>query len=258
MLNLVVADPNDDSLRRQSAPVVMQSRDVTSKNKSSSDCKDDPEKLEKEGSDDGDEQDQSDEENESSENNRPRFAVKLFKPLRKGDADESDSSEKGNNSSDENPVSENKTELTKLKSPERKSFKNIFTERMNQLNQRQPKPKVFNDEVMTSPQNKVEKKKVSPLKSSVMTDSKRMNKLNKRQPKPKVFHDEMPTSPPKEVLKKNTSLLKSPVITDSKPIDWSVGDIVWGKVSGHPWWPCKVGEERVSGLYTKMQGEILS
>jgi hypothetical protein len=48
----------------------------------------------------------------------------------------------------------------------------------------------------------------------------------------------------------------SPSVTqEGKPIEWSLGDCLWGKVSGHPWWPCMVSHELSSGIYTKMQGK---
>lgn len=45
---------------------------------------------------------------------------------------------------------------------------------------------------------------------------------------------------------------------EGKPIEWSVGDCLWGKVTGHPWWPCMVSYELNSGIYTKMQGKYYS
>lgn len=43
---------------------------------------------------------------------------------------------------------------------------------------------------------------------------------------------------------------------DEKPCEWLVGDLVWSKVSGHPWWPCMVAYDPNLGIYTKMQGGI--
>ena len=44
---------------------------------------------------------------------------------------------------------------------------------------------------------------------------------------------------------------------DEKPCEWLVGDLVWSKVSGHPWWPCMVAYDPNLGIYTKMKGKNL-
>ncbi|XP_071947092.1 histone-lysine N-methyltransferase NSD2-like [Antedon mediterranea] len=41
---------------------------------------------------------------------------------------------------------------------------------------------------------------------------------------------------------------------DEKPCEWLVGDLVWSKVSGHPWWPCMVAYDPNLGIYTRMKG----
>lgn len=201
--------------RRQSAPVVMQTTEAEVTDEIA--AKDGREQSETGSGETADDDIENSDDESEEENNKPKFAIKLFKSSRKekpvkiDKETQEDEEDKTNVSEVECSKPENQAVLTKLKSPERKSFKNIFTERMNML--------------------------------------------NKRQPKPKVFHDEVETSPPKEVEKKKVSPLKSPMTPDSKPIDWSVGDIVWGKVAGHPWWPCKIAEEEQSGEFTKMQGK---
>ncbi len=45
-----------------------------------------------------------------------------------------------------------------------------------------------------------------------------------------------------------------PQAYDEKPCEWLVGDLVWSKVSGHPWWPCMVAYDPNLGIYTKMKG----
>ena len=32
---------------------------------------------------------------------------------------------------------------------------------------------------------------------------------------------------------------------------WVVGDMMWARVAGHPWWPCMVSPDPVSGQFTK-------
>ena len=38
------------------------------------------------------------------------------------------------------------------------------------------------------------------------------------------------------------------------PPKWLVGDMVWSKVSGHPWWPCMVSYDPLLGIYTRFKG----
>lgn len=35
---------------------------------------------------------------------------------------------------------------------------------------------------------------------------------------------------------------------------YSVGDLVWAKVSGYPWWPCMVSADPLLHSYTKLKG----
>ncbi|XP_077992011.1 histone-lysine N-methyltransferase NSD2-like isoform X2 [Glandiceps talaboti] len=43
-------------------------------------------------------------------------------------------------------------------------------------------------------------------------------------------------------------------VYEEKPCEWLVGDLVWSKVSGHPWWPCMVAYDPNMGVYTRMKG----
>lgn len=40
----------------------------------------------------------------------------------------------------------------------------------------------------------------------------------------------------------------------SHPIKWQIGDLLWGHVSGHPWWPGMVSSDPFSGLFTTIKG----
>nr|XP_006812995.1 PREDICTED: histone-lysine N-methyltransferase NSD2-like isoform X2 [Saccoglossus kowalevskii] len=52
--------------------------------------------------------------------------------------------------------------------------------------------------------------------------------------------------------------VKSPApVYEEKPCEWLVGDLVWSKVSGHPWWPCMVAYDPNLGVYTRMKGSGL-
>ncbi|KAL8580841.1 hypothetical protein ACOMHN_017345 [Nucella lapillus] len=39
----------------------------------------------------------------------------------------------------------------------------------------------------------------------------------------------------------------------SNPIKWHIGDLLWGHVSGHPWWPGMVSSDPFSGLFTAIK-----
>ncbi|XP_022091753.1 histone-lysine N-methyltransferase NSD2-like [Acanthaster planci] len=55
---------------------------------------------------------------------------------------------------------------------------------------------------------------------------------------------------PKPTLQANPP----PTSFDEKPCEWLVGDLVWSKVTGHPWWPCMVAYDPNLGIYTRMKG----
>ncbi|KAB0398230.1 hypothetical protein E2I00_008819 [Balaenoptera physalus] len=38
-------------------------------------------------------------------------------------------------------------------------------------------------------------------------------------------------------------------------LKYSVGDLVWSKVSGYPWWPCMVSDDPLLHSYTKLKGQ---
>lgn len=37
-------------------------------------------------------------------------------------------------------------------------------------------------------------------------------------------------------------------------LKYNIGDLVWSKVSGFPWWPCMVSADPVLHSYTKLKG----
>ena len=47
----------------------------------------------------------------------------------------------------------------------------------------------------------------------------------------------------------------TPPVEDDKPPTWLVGDLVWSKVSGHPWWPCMVTYDPHLGIFTKIKSK---
>lgn len=96
----------------------------------------------------------------------------------------------------------------------------------------------------------------------------------KRQRKPKVVIDMEELSKGEKSSSRNPSLsgsnlddslepelnkaatLTSPVV--EKPAEWKMGDQLWAKVAGHPWWPCMVAKDPYEDLYTKMKGELIN
>jgi hypothetical protein len=46
-----------------------------------------------------------------------------------------------------------------------------------------------------------------------------------------------------------------PPVVD-KPTEWNIGDQLWAKVAGHPWWPCMIAKDPYEDLFTKMKGEV--
>ena len=33
---------------------------------------------------------------------------------------------------------------------------------------------------------------------------------------------------------------------------WIIGDMLWARVTGHPWWPCMVGLDPSQTMYTRI------
>ncbi|KAK2154206.1 hypothetical protein NP493_2211g00002 [Ridgeia piscesae] len=50
--------------------------------------------------------------------------------------------------------------------------------------------------------------------------------------------------------------LAPPVTAEKLPARWLVGDLMWAKVSGHPWWPCMVAYDPYQGIYTRIKGDL--
>ncbi|XP_071502155.1 histone-lysine N-methyltransferase NSD2-like [Diadema antillarum] len=76
--------------------------------------------------------------------------------------------------------------------------------------------------------------------------------------KPPTFAQRKDTAKAAKVgnLLKGPQLKQSAPSVDEKPCEWLVGDLVWSKVSGHPWWPCMVAYDPNLGIYTRMKGSI--
>ncbi|CAM9375520.1 unnamed protein product [Lampetra fluviatilis] len=44
----------------------------------------------------------------------------------------------------------------------------------------------------------------------------------------------------------------------SHPDLYSIGDVVWAKISGHPWWPCMVSCDPKLGIHMRVKGQVKS
>lgn len=40
----------------------------------------------------------------------------------------------------------------------------------------------------------------------------------------------------------------------SKPIKYIIGDLIWAKMTGHPYWPCMVTDDPLLRVHTKFTG----
>ncbi|XP_077136304.1 histone-lysine N-methyltransferase NSD2 isoform X2 [Ranitomeya variabilis] len=54
---------------------------------------------------------------------------------------------------------------------------------------------------------------------------------------------------------KSSSDLNTSDLQEHEETKFSVGDLVWSKVSGYPWWPCMVTSDPVLHSHTKMKGQ---
>ena len=85
-----------------------------------------------------------------------------------------------------------------------------------------------------------------------------LGQLNPGLPKPKTVAQKRESfKAAKATALPKTALQANPPSTsfDEKPCEWLVGDLVWSKVTGHPWWPCMVAYDPNLGIYTRMKGK---
>jgi len=40
-------------------------------------------------------------------------------------------------------------------------------------------------------------------------------------------------------------------------LSWLVGDIVWGRISGHPWWPCMVAYDASTSTFIRERKSMI-
>lgn len=111
--------------------------------------------------------------------------------------------------------------------------------------------------------SKEAEKKTSEPKN---TTSKSMEKPHKAA-EPKMYYSEAGRILPRTVLLRESerpsdSQLarimegKTNEYDASHPIKWRIGDLLWGHVSGHPYWPGMVSSDPFSGLFTTVKGGL--
>lgn len=45
--------------------------------------------------------------------------------------------------------------------------------------------------------------------------------------------------------------------TETEPhVQFSVGDVIWAKVSGYPWWPCMITTDLEINMHFKSKGKV--
>lgn len=115
---------------------------------------------------------------------------------------------------------------------------------------------------------KVSEKKASEPKD---TTSKSMEKPQKAaEPKIKAAEPKMYYSEAGRILPRTVLLRESERPSDSQlarimegktneydishPVKWRIGDLLWGHVSGHPYWPGMISSDPFSGLFTTIKG----
>ncbi|XP_060585586.1 histone-lysine N-methyltransferase NSD2-like isoform X2 [Ruditapes philippinarum] len=115
----------------------------------------------------------------------------------------------------------------------------------------------------TSPARDSSTKRQKQIKSPAVSEgnlSSDESSPNKRQRKPKKFEDDAgvdtkaPPKTPKTPVEKLTKPKPevNPELEAKYPVKWLVGDMVWAKVTSHPWWPCMVSYDPFSALYTRI------
>uniref|UniRef100_A0A8D0LB21 Histone-lysine N-methyltransferase NSD2 n=1 Tax=Sphenodon punctatus TaxID=8508 RepID=A0A8D0LB21_SPHPU len=62
-------------------------------------------------------------------------------------------------------------------------------------------------------------------------------------------------SPEKKIPAKNDSPLSTGKDDKVHLLKYNIGDLVWSKVSGYPWWPCMISADPLLHCYTKLKGQ---
>jgi len=39
---------------------------------------------------------------------------------------------------------------------------------------------------------------------------------------------------------------------------WLIGDVLWGRVSGHPWWPCMVAYDTATATFIRDRTSMIA
>lgn len=89
----------------------------------------------------------------------------------------------------------------------------------------------------------------SPVVTPVTQTSKKKQTLKDYVPHKKII-ELIPGTEGSDVI------LDRKILTTIPPQEgeFSVGDVIWSKVQGYPWWPCMVSVDPILGIYSKLSG----
>lgn len=107
-----------------------------------------------------------------------------------------------------------------------------------------PSASLPEDKKLATPNNNI-----SPTKSRPKTETKAKSKPRKSTAKSRTV--ELPACV--GVITNREQLTRLP--EKEEGTDLYVGDIIWAKVSGYPWWPCMVTLDPQKGKYSKTDGK---
>jgi hypothetical protein len=87
--------------------------------------------------------------------------------------------------------------------------------------------------------------------------STNQNLTNDDNPKGECLDNEYLTNSTTNVDSNNsTTIEQQPSNSSSNEIKFNIGDLVWAKVSGHPWWPCTVATDHSEDNHVKFIGAV--
>ncbi|KAK7508605.1 hypothetical protein BaRGS_00000171 [Batillaria attramentaria] len=159
-----------------------------------------------------------------------------------------DTSEQKNDEMEQDGSGKSDSAKQELEAPEEHSLPCDTEEKLTKPSQ---DPTEIKQQTAGKKAGKVEQTKESPMPGETISDCK-------------VYVSAAGTILPRTVLlreseKPSDSQLarimegKTHEFDASHPIKWHIGDLLWGHVSGHPWWPGMVSSDPFSGLYTTIK-----
>ena len=128
--------------------------------------------------------------------------------------------------------------------PDPKTYKNIFEESPIVEGKRARKPKVYKDvdeDLDNKPATTPRRQRLKEVEAAKQSTSE----ANTAEVVP----------PPVVTKPVNTVSMNPADLEANNPIQFVIGECMWGKVSGHPWWPCIVANDPALKIYTKVPSE---